>query len=228
MRTWMKVPGYAAAVLALGGCVLPLNINIEDDWDVRVRGSGHVVSVSRSVPAFDAVHAEGAMTVVVDRTGYEGVTITAEDNLLPYLRAEVHDGVLRLRSDPGVRLEPRREIVIQVESYEVVELSGSGAVRIEAEIGSVPELWVTLSGASELVAWGSAGRAYLTVSGASRVDALDLDVERCYVTVSGASEALVWVFDRLEADASGASHVRFRGDPVVVASTSGASTVTKY
>jgi hypothetical protein len=127
-----------------------------------------------------------------------------------------------------VRLDPRREIVVRVESYEIVELSGSGAVRMEAEIGSVPELWVTLSGASELVVWGSAERENVTVSGASLYDALDLEVDRCYLSASGASEALVWVLERLEADASGASHVRFRGDPVVAASTSGASTVTRW
>jgi hypothetical protein len=180
------------------------------------------------VSQFDAVSAGGAMTVIVERTGYEGVTITAEDNLLPHLRTEVRDGVLLLTQAPGIRLDPRREIVIHVESYEVVELSGSGAVRMEAEIGSVPELWATLSGASELVVWGSAERENVTLSGASRHETLDLDVDRCYVGVSGASHALVSVRDRLEVDASGASHVRFRGDPLVVAHTSGASTVMKY
>lgn len=228
MKRWMKVPGFAVATLALGGCVLPLNINIDDGSDVRIRGSGHLVTVSRSVSAFDAVSAAGAMTVVVERTGYEGVTITAEDNLLRYLRTEVRNGVLFLTQAPGVRLDPRREIVVHVESYEVVELSGSGAVAMQVELGAVPELWVTLSGASSLEVRGSAERSNVTVSGASRYDALDLDVDQCFVSVSGASEALVWARERLEADASGASRVRFRGDPVVVASTSGASTITRY
>jgi hypothetical protein len=228
MKRWMRGPGVAAATLALGGCVLPLSIAIGDDADVRIRGSGHVVTVSRSVAAFDAVSAAGAMRVIVDRTGYEGVTVTAEDNLLPYLRTEVRDGVLLLGPKPGYRIDPRREIVVHVESYEVVEVSASGAVAMEVELGWVPELWVTLSGASELVVWGSTDRENVTVSGASRYDALDLEADRCVLSVSGASEALVWVHDRLEADASGASHVRFSGDPLVVAHTSGASTVTRY
>jgi hypothetical protein len=101
-------------------------------------------------------------------------------------------------------------------------------VAMQVELGWVQEQWVTLSGASELVVWGSADRENVTASGASRYDALDLEAERCNLSVSGASQALVWVHDRLEADASGASHVRFRGDPLVVAHTSGASTVTRY
>lgn len=228
MKGWTRGLGMAAATVALGGCVLPLSITIADDADVRIRGSGHVVTVSRPVAAFDAVSAAGAVRVIVERTGYEDVTVTAEDNLLPYLRTEVRDGVLHIGPSPGVRLDPRREIVVHVESWEVVEVSGSGAVAMEVELGWVPELWVTLSGASELVAWGSAGRQNVTVSGASRFDALDLEADLAFLNVSGASEALVWVHDRLEADVSGASQVRFRGNPVVVASTSGASTVTRY
>ena len=54
MRRWMG--GLAAGGLALGmaGCVLPLNITIGDDG-THVRGSGHVVTVSRHVGSFDAI-----------------------------------------------------------------------------------------------------------------------------------------------------------------------------
>jgi hypothetical protein len=228
MRGWVKGSVAATAAFGLGACVVPLNITIDDDHDVRIRGSGHLASVIRPVSAFDAVSAGGAMRVIVERTGFESVTITAEDNLLPYIIAEVRDGMLVLGQAPGVRLDPRREIVIRVESYEVVELDASGAVAMEAETGWVPELWVTVSGASDLVVWGSADRQSVTVSGASRYDALDLETGECFIDVSGASDALVWAREWLEVDASGASRVRFRGNPVLVARTSGGSTVTRY
>jgi len=76
--------------------------------------------------------------------------------------------------------------------------------------------------------WGAADRTYVSVSGASRYDALDLEALDARVGASGASEARVWVRDYLEADASGASRVRFRGNPVVTARVSGASTVTRW
>jgi hypothetical protein len=228
MRGWLKGSVAATAVLALGACVVPVSITIDDDYDVRIRGSGHLTTVTRPVSAFDGVSATGPMRVVVERTGFEGVTITAEDNLLPYIVAEVRSGVLVLGQASGVRLDPRREIVVRVESYEVVELVASNAVAMDVEVGWVPELWVTVSGASELVAWGSADKENVTVSGASRFDALDLETGECFIDVSGASDALVWTRDWLEVDASGASRVRFRGNPTVVARTSGGSTVTRY
>lgn len=226
MRRWQRRIGVLGAALALGGCVLPLDIDI--GTDVHVRGSGRVANEVRFVPAFDAIVASGAVHVVVERTGNEGVRVEAEDNLLPYIRTTVHNGVLEIGPEPGVSLSPRREIVVYVESYEVVELEASGATHMEVDLGWVEDLWVTASGASVVEAWGAADRAYATVSGASLYDALDLETLDVRASVSGASEARVWARDYLDADASGASRVRFKGRPVVTARVSGASTVTRW
>jgi hypothetical protein len=227
MRRWTG--GLAAGGLALGiaGCVLPLNITIGDDG-AHVRGSGHVVTVSRHVGSFDAIVASGASTVVVARTGAEGVELTAEDNLLPHLETEVRGGVLYLGVAEGVSLSPRRDIVFHVQSYEVVEVDASGAVSMEVDVGWVPQLWLTLSGASHVLAWGEADQQDVSVSGASRYDALDLRTRWTRADVSGASLADVWARESLDVLASGASHVRFRGSPEVRAEVSGASTVTRY
>lgn len=226
MRTWARGLGAAGALLAAAGCVVPLDIDIHDGFEVR--GNGRVVSTARPVPAFDAVEASGGIRVVVERTGREGVVITAEENLLPYLEVSVRGGVLHLGPEPGIDLRPRREIVIHVESYEVVELAASGAVTMEAELGWVPELWVSLSGASVLTAWGEADVQHATLSGASRYDGLDVDNLEADLRLSGASQAFVRVRDRLDVEASGASQVRFLGNPWVAARVSGASSVTRY
>ncbi len=225
MKKWMG--GLTAWVaLAVSGCVLPLDIDI--DGDHAIRGSGNLITVTRALPAFEAVSASGAAHIVIERTGAEGVHITAEDNLIPYLEAEVRGGVLYVGPRSGFSLSPRREMVFYVEAYEVVEIQGSGAVSMEADLGWVPELWVMLSGASSLTAWGSADVADISISGASRYDALDLESLDTWIEVSGASTAWVWARRRLDVRASGASHVQFRGNPAIHAEVSGASTVTRY
>ena len=224
-RRWSRI-GVLGATLALGGCVLPLDIELGTDF--HVRGSGRVASEVRFVPAFDAIVASGAVHVVVERTGNEGVTVEAEENLLPYIRTAVHNGVLEIGPEPGVALSPRRDIVVYVESYEVVELQASGATHMEVDLGWVENLWVTVSGASVVDVWGASDGAFVTASGASRYDALDLETLDVRVNVSGASEARVWARDYLDADASGASRVRFKGHPLVTARVSGASTVTRW
>lgn len=215
-----------ALALAAGGCVLPVDIDL--DGGSEVWGSGRVVHEAWPLPPFDAIEVSGGVRVVVERTGRERVVLTAEESLLPWLDAEVRGGVLYLGPEPGVTLRPGREIVFRVESYEVVEVRASGASAVEVALGWVPELWISASGASSVTAWGEADVQHVTLSGASRFDGLDVDALQAELRLSGASRALVWVRDRLEVDASGASHVRFAGDPWVSARVSGASSVTRY
>lgn len=225
MKRWTI--GWAGVALVLSGCVLPLHVDIDGDL-ASVRGSGHVVSVTRSVPAFDVVVASGAVSVVIERSGAEGVRLTAEDNLIRYLEPEVRGGVLYLGPRSGVSLAPRREIVFHVESFEVREIHGSGAVHVEAELGWIPELRVTLSGASSLTLQGAAEVADVSVSGASRYDALDVETVDTRIEASGASRAWIWAEGLLDASASGASHIRYVGSPTLRVQVSGASTVSRY
>lgn len=226
MKRW--IVGMAGGVaFAAWGCVLPLRVEIDGDL-ASVRGSGHLVTVSRSVPGFDAVVASGAVSVIIERSGREGVRVTAEDNLIRYLDTQVRGGVLYVGPRSGVSLAPRREIVFHIESFEVSEIQGSGAVHVEAELGWVRELWVTLSGASSLTIWGAAQVADVSISGASRYDALDVETLDTRIQASGASMAWVWAERLLEAGASGASHIRYRGSPTLDVRVSGASTVTRY
>jgi hypothetical protein len=214
------------ALATLGSCVLPVEVNIGDG--THVRGSGHVVAEARSVAPFDGIQASGAVIVDVVETGSERVTVRAEDNLLPYLETYVEGGMLHIGFRSGVSVSPRRDVVVEVDAFEIVELRASGAVRIDAALGWTPQMWVGLSGASSLLISGEADELNADLSGASRLDALDYRTLHADIGVSGASQAFVWVLDRLDAQASGASHVRFRGRPEVRASVSGASTVTPY
>ena len=67
MNRWKGVAGTLGTALFLGGCIAPLDIDI--DWDDDVHGSGRVVTEARVVGSFDAIDAHGAATVIVRRTG---------------------------------------------------------------------------------------------------------------------------------------------------------------
>ncbi len=232
--------GVAAGILASAGCALPLELALDAwTWDEHrgehwreaggvVQGSGELVTEFRAVPRFDALSASGPVRVVLERSGEHRVSVTAEENLLPFLEAEVHGGVLYLGPVPGVGLDPGEEIVVHVECEEVVEISGSGAAILDADLGWLPELWISLSGQAELTAQGEAERQHATLSGASRLDALDLRSERTDARLSGGSEAWIWAKDRLDVEADGASNLRFRGSPEVDARVSATSSVTRY
>jgi hypothetical protein len=236
MRMRARWSVAAAAVWAAAGCVYPLGFALETwewggSWEGgrgEILGAGDVVSDARTVRAFGAVSAEGPFRVVVERTARERVTVTAQENLLRFVETEAHGGVLHVRPVPGVILDPGEEIVVHVECVEVVEISVAGGATVDADLGWLPELWLSLGGDAALTLQGEAERQHVTLTGVSRLDALDLRSGRTDARLSGASEAWIWAKDRLDVDAGGASVVRYRGDPVVDARVTAASKVVRY
>ncbi|MBE0430581.1 MAG: DUF2807 domain-containing protein [Dehalococcoidia bacterium] len=95
-----------------------------------------------------------------------------------------------------------------------VRMDVSGASRITGELTS-PNARLTISGASRCELTGSAYDMDLDVSGASRVDLSQFQIQHADVDVSGASQATIHVAGTLNVDVSGASSLRYAGDPVL-------------
>ena len=101
-------------------------------------------------------------------------------------------------------------------------LSGASICQLSSEF---KELDVVLSGASILTATGTGLALKVELSGASVLDAFNYDVDEVEIEASGASQAKVYANNLLNADASGASVISYRGDPSVYSNTSGGSSV---
>lgn len=108
------------------------------------------------------------------------------------------------------------------------DLRLSGASDFQGDF-EVENLKVTLSGSSDAVMSGTSEELDLRASGSSDYLGYKLKCETAYVDVSGASDAEVYVTGRLEAKATGASDVEYRGKPEkVTARASGAADIEPY
>ncbi len=104
-----------------------------------------------------------------------------------------------------------------------VELSGLSTTDIAAE---VEQLNVEVSGASELRLKGAIDQLNLDASGASNIKAFNSEIDKATLEVSGASSAELLVKNSLTADLSGASTLRYKGQPSdVETETSGAASI---
>jgi hypothetical protein len=65
----------------------------------------NVFTETRSVRGFNTVTLEGSGQLVLEQAGTESLTITADDNLLPYLTSDVSDGHLTLGTKPGTNID---------------------------------------------------------------------------------------------------------------------------
>ncbi len=201
---------------------------------VVVTGSGRSVSRAVNLSDFDTVEANSAFNVTINRGENYQVTITADDNFMPYVRAEKEGGTLHLYMDentPGGRgwklgtLEAHitmpnlRELRLNGASHGEIDgftqnmnvaLSGASALKGHLEAGN---LAVDASGASNTRLDGSAQELVLRGSGASRLELDDLRAGNARVDLSGASSAQVNAMGQLDYSVSGGSSLRYSGNP---------------
>jgi hypothetical protein len=91
------------------------------------------------------------------------------------------------------------------------QLSGASECKLD---GTGINLQFDLSGASTLTASGNTLNLYGSVSGASTLSAYGVEADEVDIIVSGASKAWVAPVNSFFVEASGASRVYYKGDPV--------------
>lgn len=115
----------------------------------KVVGSGNVVEEQREVSDFDEVHLNGIGNLRIKMGDEEGLRISAEDNLLPHIKAEVSGNKLTIGFKWGINPKPTEPIDYYVTVKELEEVSVSGVGTIEADRLSAEGLSVTLNGAAK-------------------------------------------------------------------------------
>lgn len=187
---------------------------------------------------FTGVEIGGAFDARIDQGAQYAITVYADERDMDrvFVRSDGRTLEVGMNWWPPLRLSflrsrPRIEIVMP--RIERIGASGASRVSIRCDAGG-DGVDVELSGASEALGSvrsgslrlegsgasraelsGGSGRLTLSGSGASRFRLMGLEVGEADVRLSGASRAEV-VTARLAVDASGASGVLYRGDPVLV------------
>jgi hypothetical protein len=138
----------------------------------RVRGSGKVVTEERKVKDFTGVELATMGDLYIELGKKEKLIIEAEDNLLPYLEAEVHHGILKIEKRKNVNLKPKKSInyYLTVKELDRIIVSSAGDVI-------APDL--------------KADRFSITSSSAGDLEMGDLDVESLDIAMSSAGDVSI-------------------------------------
>ena len=187
-----------------------------------VIGSGNIVTVSRSVSGFSGVFFEGAHQLSIEETGFESLTITGDDNLLPLLRSEVIAGELFLRLRDGIAIATTAPIVYRLTVTELDAISVSrGPAQVEAIGIETSSLTSNLSSVSSTSISGRADQQTINISDQASYDAAGLQSREVTIDAAG-GRATVRVSERLEVTfVSSSAIVEYFGDPTVTVSGNG-------
>lgn len=206
----------------------------------------------RSVANFTGIKVSGGVALYISQGNEHAVAISASDKKYnDKVITEVKNGILNIYLEKGAWngwnwKNTYIKAYVTVKELEKLEASGasgvkivegincsnlklnlSGASTLKGEINA-NVFKVDASGASVITLTGKATNANIDFSGASVLRALDFTVENCKVDASGASSLTINVTKQLDAEASGASSIKHKGNASVTnISATGASSIKK-
>ena len=190
------------------------------------KGSGNVVTDRREVEAFHGVDVGGIYQVEITAQKEYSVSVETDDNLVPMIKTEVDDGILRISSEG--KISPKNTIRIKIGAPDIDSLEVSGVANVTITGLKNDALTIGSSGASKISVAGETRELTVDISGATKVDANELKTQDATVGATGASNVSVNVSGTLKAEATGASHITYSGTPVSLQkSTSGVGSITQ-
>jgi hypothetical protein len=200
----------------------------------------------RNLSGFSKLKVQSAIKLIITIGESYKVKVEAEEKNMDKILTEVKNDELKIYSKEGY--QSKKGVVVYVTLPVLNALNASGATEVSAttlipsksfkldvygassvrlELKS-DDIALTLSGASVVTLNGSVARLNASISGASSLKALELNSNTVDVTASGASSAKISATAVLKANASGASSIRYSGEPKdKTIDTSGASDIKK-
>ena len=211
-----------------------------------IKGSGNIVTRTIDAPDFDRVDAARAVKVVITDKATGKITIEADDNIMEYVVVEAKGGRLTATIDKSVNNVSNADVTVTVPANgRIRALDASSAARIDAAVKSTSctvaassasnidaaietgSCTVGASSASKITLKGSADKCSIDMSSAAKLSAAEFTVADCSVDTSSAAKATVNCTDKLRAEASSGSSIRYTGDCQTSISKSSGGSVSR-
>jgi hypothetical protein len=199
-------------------------------------GSGVVKQESRDVSGYTKIRLDTNGDIQLEQGSIEGLTVEAEDNVLPRLKSEVKDGTLVLslaNAFPGM-IYPTKPVVfkVRVKDLSDITINGSGSVkttRLQASslnldiIGSgkvnmdvfVDRINSTINGNGDLTISGNSNSQTITINGSGKYVSDEMRGKDCNSTINGSGEIILNCRNSLDITINGTGSVSYYGSPTI-------------
>src|SRR5438105_6234549 len=214
----------------LAGCLIAAPAFAE-----TVKGNGVIRTQVRQASGFTGVGLGIRAKVEVKVGATEGVTVEADENLLPLIETTVHRGELQIKAARfNLNLDSKQiRIVVQAKQIDQLDIGGSGSIVIDAvkgrslalEIGGsgtidvkradVEKVSVDIGGSGDVKVAGAARRLNINIAGSGDTDARALLVDDVDINIAGAGDAVVAARTSIKVLVAGSGDVQYLGDPSI-------------
>jgi hypothetical protein len=190
----------SVAALVVAGC----------DW-AGIQGNGHIVTDQRAIEDFSEIYASGGAFKIEWRSGAPSLSITTDENLLPYIETRRVDKHLELRTRE--RLRPRHNVMVVVSSSTRAGARLSGASDLSASGLTGARFALETTGAADVTLDGTVDELLADMTGASDLKAKTLQARSVQISTTGAASASVNATESLRVSITGAGDVTYLGNP---------------
>jgi hypothetical protein len=212
-----------------------------------IRGNGNMQVEERELAEFNHIEFSGIGDMDIQIGESSSVSISAEENILPYVLTLVEGDTLRIYTENGVSLDPSTRISysITTTSLEALDLSGigntsiasletdslsihlSGAGNITINDLETESFSLGLSGTGLVTVSGSTAEQVIEISGAGNYEAENFASQTAEVSMSGIGNANLRVSDRIDGAISGVGNLSYIGSPTISVDRSGLGNITQ-
>lgn len=210
-----------------------------------VTGNGNIRTEKRNTGDFRALKTSGSIDVEINNGDAYEVSVENDDNLLPYVVTEVHNGTLNVHYKDNTSVNndhakvyvtvPYLDKVIASGSADItirdvlknsqkIEFSVSGSGNIKGQLDA-PAVSVDISGSGNADLKGRTKDFDCSVSGSGDVNCGGLQSENATVKISGSGNAHVFASVHLTASIFGSGDIYYGGNPATEIHTSGSGSV---
>jgi hypothetical protein len=192
-----------------------------------IKGSGNVITETRKVSGFKEVSLNGSGQLTLDRDGTESLTITADDNLLPYLTSEVSGNRLTLGTKEHTGISPSKDIIYKLTVKDLDEITVAGSGSADAKGIHTDQLKVVVAGSGSLSATGTADQQEVMIAGSGDYHGANVKSRGVTISIMGSGNAELDASDKLNATIMGSGDIKYSGDAVVSKNILGSGSIVK-
>ena len=226
-----------AAVLVLTSCT-GLRKEMIGDNNVLGRTFEMENALIYSVEIKDIEFQNFNCKLIFDEALPDSMVISTDENIFLSLDVEVDNNnkKITVKGDPTVRYKPTSfeitvgglvndidiaggyNVDIKFDAVKQSKINAAGAVDGTVSYADTSEAAINVSGAVDLKLTGNAANFAADISGAATIKGFEFAADTADIMIAGAAEIEITVNESLNADMSGASYIRYKGDGKIMKS----------
>jgi len=199
-----------------------------------VHGSGNQITENRKVGDFTKIEVSDSFKVIVKQDSSTTITVTADDNLLKYIRTTVTGGTLRIFTKKNMCNSGEMIVKVPVRMLEGLKASDASEIAGDGKLNA-KDIFIRLSDGSHITVDITATRVKVRASDASKLDlkgqassnevqlsdgsqvyAKDFVTGTAWVRASDGSFGELNVLNTLNVHGSDGSVIKYHGNPPTV------------